>query len=206
MSRSIEFYFDFISPFSYLAHQRVPDLAARYGYTLDYRVADLAGLKRLAGNTAPRVTTMPLKLRYSRVDQKRWADRYGVPIKPPAGSHDSSWLNRGALYAADRGRSSDYVTNVWSKLRSDGRDMVDEALWRDIAQELGWAADEFVSFVRSDDSLSRYQAATRQAHERGVFGVPTMLIGEEMWWGNDRLDFLEEHLKAAGADGRRAVS
>jgi 2-hydroxychromene-2-carboxylate isomerase len=206
MSRSIEFYFDFISPYSYLAHERVPELAARHGYTLDYRVADLAGLKQLAGNTAPRVTTMPLKLRYSRVDQKRWADRYGVPIKPPEGSHDSSWLNRGALFAADRGQSSDYVNNVWTKMRRDGRDLVDEAMWREVAKELGWAADEFVTFVRSNDALARYKAATQQAHERGVFGVPTMLIGEEMWWGNDRLDFLEEHLKAAKDNGRRAAS
>jgi 2-hydroxychromene-2-carboxylate isomerase len=204
MSRMINFYFDFISPFSYLAHQRLPDLAARFGYSLDYRVADLAELKRLAGNTAPRVTTMPLKLRYSRIDQQRWAERYGVPIKPPPASHDSSWLNRGTFYAADRGRIPDYVITAWTKLRHDGRDMGDENVWREIASDLGFSPDEFVAFVRSDDSKNRYQASTREAHERGAFGVPTMIIGEDMWWGNDRLDFLEEFLTAK--EGRRAAS
>ncbi len=206
MARTIDFYFDFISPFSYLAHQRLPDLAARYGYALAYHAASLADLKQLAGNTAPRVTAIPLKLRYSRIDQQRWADRYGVPIKPPAGSHDSSWLNRGFFFAEDRGRQQDYVVNAWNKLRRDGRDMVDEKLWRDIAKELGWAPDEFVGFIRFEASQQRYQASTRQAHERGAFGVPTMLIGEEIWWGNDRLDFLEEFLKSSASGGRRAVS
>jgi 2-hydroxychromene-2-carboxylate isomerase len=206
MAGTIDFYFDFISPFSYLAHQRLPDLAARHGYSLAYHAASLAELKQLAGNTAPRVTQIPLKLRYSRIDQKRWADRYDVPIKPPEGSHDSSWLNRGFFFAEDRGQQRDYVVNAWSKLRRDGRDMADERLWRDIAQELGWAPDEFVTFVRSGDSQRRYQASTLQAHERGAFGVPTMLIGAQMWWGNDRLDFLEEFLIAHTATDRRAVS
>ena len=76
MARIIEFYVDFISPFSYLAHHRLPDLAARYGFTIDYHVADLSELRRLAGNTGPRQTEQPLKLPYSRIDQKRWADRY----------------------------------------------------------------------------------------------------------------------------------
>jgi 2-hydroxychromene-2-carboxylate isomerase len=193
----IDFYFDFISPFSYLAHQRLPDLAARHGYALSYHAASLTGLKTLAGNTAPRVTMIPLKLRYLRADQQRWAVRYGVPIKPPEGSHDSSWLNRGFFFADDRGQQRDYVINVWNKLRRDGRDMVDVKLWREIAGELGWAANEFVAYIRSEASQQRYDAETQKAHERGVFGVPTMLVGEEMWWGNDRLDFLEEYLKAA---------
>ncbi len=206
MARTIDFYFDFISPFSYLAHQRLPDLAARYGHALAYHAASLADLKQLAGNTSPRVTAIPLKLRYSRIDQQRWADRYGVPIKPPVASHDSSWLNRGTFFAEDRGQTRDYVINAWTKLRRDGRDMVDEGLWRDIAQELGWAPDDFVVFVRSEASQQRYQASTQQAHERGAFGVPTMMIGDDMWWGNDRLDFLEEFLSAVAAKDQRAVS
>lgn len=205
-ARTIDFYFDFISPFSYLAHQRLPELAARFGYALDYRVADLAMLKRLAGNTAPRMVDMPLKLSYSRIDQKRWADRYGVPITPPPGSHDSSWLNRGSFYAADRNQSPAYVGAVWLRMRRDGRDLAEESTWREIANDLGWKPDEFVAFVRSEESLTRYQQSTQQAHARGVFGVPTMMLGGEMWWGNDRLDFLEEFLQARAAGGQRAVS
>ncbi len=205
MARTIDFYFDFISPFSYLAHQRLPQLASRYGYALNYHVADLAVLKRLAGNTAPRMVDMPLKLDYSRVDQKRWADRYGVPITPPPGSHDSSWLNRGSFYASQKKQTADYVTAVWIRMRRDGRDPAEENTWREGARDLGWNADAFVTFIRCETSQKQYQKASQDAHDRGVFGVPTMLIGEEMWWGNDRLDFLEDFLKSKTAANQRAA-
>ncbi len=203
---TIDFYFDFISPFSYLAHQRLPALASRYGYDVAYHVADLAALKRMAGNTAPRMVDMPLKLDYSRIDQKRWAERYGVPITPPSGSHDSSWLNRGAFYAIEKKQVAEYVTAVWVRMRRDGRDLAEEATWREVAADLGWNADEFVTFIRSEASQQEYQKASQDAHDRGVFGVPTMRIGKEMWWGNDRLDFLEEFLKTHTAADQRAAS
>jgi 2-hydroxychromene-2-carboxylate isomerase len=206
MSPIIDFYFDFISPFSYLAYHRLPDLAARFGYALNYHVADLSELRRLAGNTGPRSTEQPFKLRYSRIDQKRWADRYGIPIKPPVGSHDSSWLNRGTFYALDRGQIRNYLDNAWAKMRRDGRDIAEESMRRDIAHDLGWPADEFVAFTRSEPSQTRYRASTQEAHERGVFGVPTMIVGDEMWWGNDRLDFFEEYLEANVAGVRRVLA
>ena len=205
MQRSISFYFDFISPFSYLAHHRVPEIAARFGYEVDYRVADLSELRRLAGNTGPRSTEQPLKLRYSRIDQRRWGERYGIAIKPPVGSHDSSWLNRGSFYALDRGQTRAYLENAWTKMRRDGRDIAEESMRRDVAKDLGWPPDEFIAFTTSDESLRRYRTATTEAHDRGVFGVPTIIVGNEMWWGNDRLDFLDEFLTAAVGD-RRAVS
>lgn len=204
VAKVIDFYFDFISPFSYLAWQRVPQLAARHGYALNCHVADLAALKRLCGNTAPRMVDMPLKLDYSRVDQQRWAKRYGVPIKPPSGSHDSSWFNRGSFHAATRKQLPDYMTAVWTRMRRDGRDLAEESSWREVAGDMGWDADEFVAAIRSPQSLKQYEDASRMAHARGVFGVPTMLIGKEMWWGNDRLDFLEEYLQGKAADHRAA--
>ena len=149
---------------------------------------------------------MPLKLEYSRIDQKRWAERYGVPITPPSGSHDSSWLNRGAFYAIEKKQVAEYVTAVWVRMRRDGRDLAEEATWREVAEDLGWNADEFVTFIRSEASQKEYQNASQDAHDRGVFGVPTMLIGKEMWWGNDRLDFLEEFLKTHTAADQRAAS
>jgi 2-hydroxychromene-2-carboxylate isomerase len=191
----LDFYFDFISPFSYLAFHRVPDLAARYGHAVHYHVADLSELRRLAGNTGPRSTEQALKLRYSRIDQKRWAERYQIPFQPPVGSHDSSWLNRGVFYALDRNQIRDYLSCAWGKMRRDGRDISDEATRRDIAKDLNWSADEFLAFTKAKGSRARYSAATNQAHQRGVFGVPTMMVGDEMWWGNDRLDFLEEYLQ-----------
>jgi 2-hydroxychromene-2-carboxylate isomerase len=99
-----------------------------------------------------------------------------------------------------------YLDNAWGKMRRDGRDIAEEALRRDIARDLGWPPEDFLAFTLSQQSQDRYQASTQQAHARGVFGVPTMIVDDEMWWGNDRLDFLEEFLKSSSADDRRAAS
>ena len=77
---------------------------------------------------------------------------------------------------------------------------------RDIARDLGWAPDDFLAFTESQESQDCYQTSTHEAHVCGVFGVPTMMIGDEMWWGNDRLDFLEEFLNSSAAGDRRAAS
>ncbi len=195
MSGVIDFYFDFISPFSYLAHCRLPAIAARHGREIVYHVADLAVLKLEGGNTGPTTRDMPLKLRYSGADQQRWAARYGVTIKRPS-AYGPNRLNEGVFWAADHGAIAEYVTATWRRLWGEGGDMTDEALMRSVAAELGWEVGAFLAFTESSEAETRYRASTRDAHQRGVFGVPTMMIGEEMWWGNDRLEFMEEYLTA----------
>jgi len=192
---TIDFYFDFLSPYSYLAHQQLPALAAKYRCDVVYRPASLAALKLAAGNTGPSTRDMPVKHKYARADLARWAQRYGVPMKPPK-SGESAWLNKGALFAIDKGQARDYVARAWSKTWGGGGDPADEALLRDVARELGWDANAFVAFTASPEAEARYKASTDEAAKRGVFGVPTFIVGDELWWGNDRMQFLEEFLAA----------
>ena len=107
---------------------------------------------------------------------------------------DAIGLNKGVFLAQDRGETARYVTAAWHRVWGVGGDMADEALMSAVAGDLGWDASEYVTFTESEDAEARYRESTRAAHERGVFGVPTMMIGEEMWWGNDRLEFVEEFL------------
>ncbi len=193
MDRVIDFYFDLISPFSYFAQHRLPDLGMRYGYGICYHPVDLKALKLLAGNTAPATREIPIKLAYARVDQKRWAARYRVPVKPPQ-EYASGLLNKGALFASEPEDARRYVTLAFHKVWGEGGPMTTEALLRSIASEMGWNFPAFETFIRSTEADERYTRSTRSAHERGVFGVPTMMIGDDLWWGNDRLDFLSEHL------------
>lgn len=203
MARTLDFYFDFISPYSYLAHQSVPAIAARFGYQLVYKPVDLKTAKLLAGNTAPRTVDIPLKIRYSRVDQQRWAKRLGVPIQAPRGSHDSARLNRGTYYAEERGCTGDFVTCAWRIVRGEGNGVAEEATFRAVARALGWNEDEFLAYTDSAAAIALYESATAAAHARGVFGVPTMMIADEMWWGNDRIDFLEERLEELAQSNER---
>ncbi len=197
MSGVLDFYFDFISPFSYLAHSQVPGMAARHGHTLAYHVVNLAALKLEGGNTGPTTREMSLKYKYSVTDMKRWAARYGTMIKRPT-SHQPDRLNKGAFLAGERGVMADYVTHVWRRVWGEGGDMASDDLMCGAAADMGWDADEYLAFTSSDDAETRYRASTQAAHGRGVFGVPTIMIGEEVWCGNDRLDFVEEFLAGGG--------
>lgn len=198
--KSIEFFLDFLSPFAYLTHQKLPALAQRYGYALRFVPIDLPRAKLEAGNTGPSNRQVPAKLRYLTTDMNRWAQRYGVPLKFPK-TFASERLNKGVLFAQDRGRAQDYVTaafaSAWAR---GGEDLADSTLLASIARELGWPESEFLAFVDSPEATERFEALNLEAHRRGVFGVPTMLVGEEMWWGNDRLQFLEEFLQQQSAE------
>lgn len=198
-SGTIEFFFDFLSPFAYLTQQKLPALAQRYGYALRFVPIDLPRAKLAAGNTGPSNRQVPAKLRYLTADMNRWAQRYGVPLKFPK-TFASERMNKGTLFAQDRGKALEYVTagfaSAWGH---GGEDLNDSTLLARIARDMGWPEAEFLAFVDSAEAAERFEAINLEAHRRGVFGVPTMLIGEEMWWGNDRLQFLEEFLQQQSA-------
>lgn len=198
-SGTIEFFFDFLSPFAYLTQQKLPALAQRYGYALRFVPIDLPRAKLAAGNTGPSNRQVPAKLRYLTADMNRWAQRYGVPLKFPK-TFASERMNKGTLFAQDRGKALEYVTagfaSAWGH---GGEDLNDSTLLARIARDMGWPEAEFLAFVDSAEAAERFEAINLEAHRRGVFGVPTMLIGEEMWWGNDRLQFLEESLQQQSA-------
>jgi 2-hydroxychromene-2-carboxylate isomerase len=194
MPGQIDFYFDFISPFTYLAYHELPKVVARHGYALIQHPVELNELKRGNNNTGPSNREQPLKRRYNQQEFRRWTKRYGVTFQRPTAFDPESRLNKGAFLALDRGRIEDYVAAVWRRSWGAGGSLADEGLMRDVARDLGWDADAFLKFVVSDEALQRYRVSTEAAHERGVFGVPTMIVGEEMFWGNDHVTWLEEHI------------
>jgi len=121
MQRTIDFYFDFLSPYAYLAFQKLPDMAAAAGYEVRYHPVDLNWLKKKANNTGPSTREMPLKLKYARADLQRWARQYGVAFVPLV-SYDSSRANKGVLYAQDRESAQSYVSRLWQEVYGSGKD------------------------------------------------------------------------------------
>jgi 2-hydroxychromene-2-carboxylate isomerase len=199
VATAIDFYFDFISPYSYLAHTQLPKIAAKHGYAISYHPVDLNVLKAKGGNTGPASREQPLKFKYVYADFARWSSRYGVPMKRLGGYDPKCRLTRGTFLALDRGQAGAYVTATWRRIWGEGGNLADEALMRAVAREMGWKEDEFLSFLESSEADRRFKVETEAAHARGVFGVPAMMLGEELWWGNDRLDFLEDYLAAHAA-------
>ncbi|MDE0512008.1 MAG: 2-hydroxychromene-2-carboxylate isomerase [Gammaproteobacteria bacterium] len=197
MSGELEFYFDFVSPFAYLAHDRVCALARRYGRKLTYLPIDLPAAKIAAGNTGPSNREIPAKLRYLMTDIDRWAKRVNLPVSFPA-SLASYRMNAGTFYALDRGLGEKYVREAFNLGWGLGGDIgSDETLTR-LAETMGWPPAEFIEYTGASKALPEYVASNRQAVEKGVFGVPTIIVDDQMWWGNDRLDFVGEYLAGRG--------
>jgi 2-hydroxychromene-2-carboxylate isomerase len=198
---NIDFYFDFFSPYSYLANFRVPGLADKYGYSLTYKPIDLKAAKLAAGNTGPATAQMPAKLRYAIADLTRWAKRYGATFAFAAGAPTSSArINKGTFFAIETGQARDYVKHAYHATFGTGGAFDSDEVLSAIARQMGWSPEAFLAFVQSDKAEQLYAAGNKEAQERGVFGVPIMMVGDEMWWGNDRLDFLEEYLVAHPAN------
>ena len=195
MAGVIDFFFDFMSPFSYFAWQRLPSLAQQYGREIVFHPVDLAELKVRAGNTAPSTRTMPVKLKYMKEDQRRWARHYGVPIATPA-HYDGTILNRGAYFALERNQIVAYVTRAYRHVWGEGMSMIDRTMLADLSSHCGWTLEEFDAFVADPRTEQRLRDETLRASERGVFGVPSMIADGQMWWGNDRFEFMEEYLRA----------
>lgn len=193
----LSFYFDFLSPYSYLAFGRAVELSHRFGRPFEPVVVDLGALKLAAGNTGPSTRQMPLKSHYARVDMARWAARYGIPLTPPE-RNDSTRVNNG-FYCADPARRAAYMAAVWKHSWGAGADVSREETLSTIAADMGWSPADFIAATLADGNARLCAEATRGAFERGVFGVPTIILDDQMWWGNDRLDFVEEYLSSGAA-------
>lgn len=194
---TVDCYIDFLSPFSYLAHHRLTGIAGATGARIAWHAIDLAAAKKAAGNTGPGTRDMPVKLAYAKKDLARWVAEYGVPFTW-VGNYASRALNIGLGHARAQGRGDAYVEAGFRAGWGEGGRLDDPALLRRVAQAAGLDVPSFMAWIESAEGARAYEAETTAAIARGVFGVPSMMIGDELWWGNDRLDWVERALRAAG--------
>ncbi|MFG1280209.1 2-hydroxychromene-2-carboxylate isomerase [Xanthobacter autotrophicus] len=193
MSDDLHFYFDFMSPFSYLAFNRVPSIARRHGLGLAFHLVDLPKLKKLAGNTGPANVSIPIKIAYLRKDLDRWAACYGVPLVFPK-SLDVAAVNAAAIFvngAVKPERIARFVRIAWDEIWGEGADPTDPGIIERAARGIGLDPLPVLNFSRSEAAANELARATEAANAAGVFGAPTMIVGREMWWGNDRLDLMD---------------
>jgi 2-hydroxychromene-2-carboxylate isomerase len=191
----IDFYLDFISPFGYLARHALSAITAKYGAELSYHPVDIVLLKRAAGNTGPSNRDIPAKCAYLTEDIQRWAKRYRIPMARSLPGSDTSRLNKGLFLAQDELRASEYVQHAWECVWRDGLDPGIAKTLAELATRMRWNFADFTAYVESTKAQQRFEDEIRAATRHGVFGVPTFIIGDAMWWGNDRLDFVEQHLE-----------
>lgn len=192
MAKQIEYYFDYGSPFSYLADSQMPALARRNGAELVYRPVLLGGIFKATGNASP--ISIPAKGKYMMIELERWARHYGIPMKMnPHFPFNTIRLMRGAIAAQRQDRLAAYHPQMFRAVWSEGRDVGKEAVLREILESAGIEP----ASIDGDEIKNQLRANSDEAVARGAFGVPTFFVDGEMFWGNDRLDFLEDALKRA---------
>ena len=198
MTAQIDFYFDFISPYSYLASAMLPRLAAEHGASINYKPFVLIELMKMVGN---RPTTIECKNKgvYAITDVQRWARRYGVDFAPSPywPGIDFALLGGGLLVALDEGRGAAYVEAVYPAVYGRPVDLGQRSLLIGVLEKAGFDGARLIERAKSPDIVARLEKNTATAAERGVFGSPTMFVGGEMFFGNDRFDFMTEALRAA---------
>ena len=191
---TLEFFYDFVSPYSYLASTRVEAEVARVGGTVRFRPFLLGGVLNATGNRAPIET--PAKGKHIVTDLGRWARRLGVPLAWPAKFPVLTVLPLRAAYAAEKaGVLVPFTHAMFRAFWVDGKDLSDGAVVAAAATAAGLDGPALVA--AAPEYKEALKAATQEAVDRGSFGAPTFFVGDEMFIGNDRLDFAVEALAGA---------
>ncbi|KRV73512.1 2-hydroxychromene-2-carboxylate isomerase [Pseudomonas citronellolis] len=195
MSKSVEFYFDFGSPTSYLAYTQLPGICAAAGAELVYRPVLLGGVFQATGNASP--IAVPAKGRYTLIDMQRFARRYGVPLKMnPHFPINTLLLMRAATGVQLRQpeRFEALLACVFKGMWVDALNLGDAAVLGPLLAEAGFEPQALLALAADQEVKDALKANTEAAIKRGMFGAPTLFVGEEMFFGQDRLDFVREAL------------
>jgi 2-hydroxychromene-2-carboxylate isomerase len=193
MSQQVEFFFDYGSPFSYLADTQLTSLAQRTGATIVYRPMLLGAVLKETGNASP--MTVPAKGRYMGVELQRWAKHYRVPFAANRFFPINTMkLMRGAVAAQQVGCFAEYHRVIYPAFWVEGANLGDQDVIRSVLTKGGLNAALLLARIEEPGVKEQLRLNTDEAVRRGVFGAPTFFVGEEMFWGNDRLLFVEESL------------
>lgn len=189
MSKKLEFFFDYVSPFTYLANTQVRSL----GVDIVYRPMLLGAVMQASGNKPPK--TVPAKGRYLEMDIQRWTATYGVPFKWGA-LFPQKTVNalRVAIVAEKQGKFHEVHDPLFEAVWVHDRDVNDEAVLSEIITNAGMDAPSVLAEIATDEIKGELRANTEEAVERGIFGAPTFFVGDEMFFGNDRFDFIRKEL------------
>lgn len=195
-TKTVECFFDFGSPASYLAWTQLPKIAAETGATIAWRPMLLGGVFKATGNASP--VTVPAKGRWMMGDLQRWARRYGVPFAfNPSFPVNTLALMRGAagLQRREPARFEAYCAAVFGAMWAAPRPMGDAAVVAEVLASAGFEPAAFEALVSDPEVKAALAATTEEAVSRGVFGAPSCFVDGSLYFGQDRLDWVREALR-----------
>ena len=199
MSDPIEFYFDFSSPYGYLAAERIDDVAARHGRAVAWRPYLMGVAMKVTGSSP--LVDRPLIGAYSRHDMARSARRLKVPLSFPepfpiatiAACRAVYWMER-----ADAEEAKSLARALYRAYFARGRNISEAEVVADVAAESGTDRDALLAGIRDPAVKDRLKEVTNDAVERGIFGSPFFVVDGEPFWGHDRMDEVERWIGTGG--------
>ena len=199
VTKSLELIFDFGSPNAYLTLKVLPELLERTGADLIITPCLLGGIFKATGNKAPMIqyAEAPAKLAYENLEMRRFIARHGL-AKFRLNPHfpvNTLTIMRGAVVAGDEGNLDDYVDAVNRAMWEDGLKMDDPEVIATFLSANGFDGPALLARTQEPEIKARLVANTEAAVARGVFGIPTFFVGDEIFFGKDRLAQVEEALR-----------
>ncbi len=198
--KTVDYYFAPISGYAYLGEKRMREIAAAAGATVNYRPVEI-GAVFAASNTTPPFKQAEARLAYRQTDMGRWAKRYGLPVnlKPKFWPAPDKLANCVIIATDVSGYDAGIAAfallkGVWEQ----DRNVADAADVRLMLEEAGLPASKILERAAGAEIEALRIAYTQEAIARGVFGSPTYFVGDQMFWGQDRLDFVADALAELG--------
>lgn len=193
MTKNVEFLFDFGSPTTYLAYKQLPKIAGRHGAKIVWTPILLGAVFKATGNASPAM--VPAKAKYMNTDLARFAKRYGVVLN--FNSHfpvNTLPIMRGAVAYQSTPQFDMYLNAMFDAMWAHPRNLNDQHEISHVLKDIGIDPKDFMERIERPDVKERLKANTEVAVARGVFGAPSFFVQGELFFGQDRLDFVEEAL------------
>ena len=197
MTKTIDYFFSTSSPWTYLGHERFRAMCRKHGGSVSIRPIDLGGKIFPISGGLPLKQRAPQRRAYRLVELRRWRDHLGIPLTlepkyfPADGEPSARLIIAASLSSEEAGMALTFA--ILRACWAQERNIADRDTLRAILEEQGLST-EALDQAEGADTKARYDAYTQEAIDKGVFGAPTYIFGGEMFWGQDRLDFLERAL------------
>ena len=189
MIKSFDFFFDFISPYSYLAHKQIRNIELQNKVEINYMPILLGGLHNLAEIKAP--LFIPSKAKFMIKDCKLFSKKLNIKFKFNSYFPIQSLnLMRGVLIAMKENKTSLYIDKFFDACWKDGLNLNDQEIVDKILEDLNFNLEAFKLKISEQKIKDELKKRTKDAFLRGVFGAPSFIINNKMFWGQDRLEFV----------------
>lgn len=202
----VEFHFDFGSPNAYLSHLVIPEIEQRTGVKFDYVPVLLGGVFKLTNNRSPAEALKGIKNKpeYERLEMNRFIRRHGITRfhSNPFFPVNTLMMMRGAIAARALGVFERYVDEMYRHMWAEPKKMDEPAIFQGALVEGSFEADQILALLETQEIKQELIRNTEQSVGRGTFGSPTFYVGNEIFFGKDRLSAVEEAINQAGEPGR----